>query len=358
MRLPWFSLFMLTACGATTTTSDGGALPLTPGAAGTGHLGYIVETPSGRELEVVNLGTAKVEYRSREADGEVVMFFLSADGSTAVFRSAQKPCVKVALSSGVASDCTPAGLELPFVTGVSADGARLSFTGSRPVTYAATRAVLEAGTVTLLDDPGADGNTQVSGGGGLSPDGEFLYEFRFVSAGLNPPLTLVKYPRSGGAPTVVFDATADVHASNIADLELQQSEGGTRGLFSCFDPTQARPAEGLSTCAVDLVSGAVTLLPNAVGALALDGSKLVTVPPFSTGYRVYDFGGTTPVATVTRSGGSVALSPDGTRFAYRMDEDDAFFVAATVPVAGGVPVRVQRDDFGSRATPEFLRWVR
>ncbi|MGV3623884.1 MAG: hypothetical protein ACO1OB_23910, partial [Archangium sp.] len=169
---------------------------------------------------------------------------------------------------------------------------------------------------------------------------------------------VMPWPRTSALPSNTTVGAAPERGHGITDLVLQLSEDGTRGLFSCFDPTQAVAAEGISTCTVELATGAVTRLPNAVGALALDGRTLVTVPPFGEGYRVYAFGSTTPTTTITRPGGAVALSVDGSRLAYRMKEDDAFYVAATVPVSGGTPVRVQRDDAASRAVPEKLIWKR
>ncbi|PZR07278.1 MAG: hypothetical protein DI536_27890 [Archangium gephyra] len=363
MRYCGVLLLFLSACDSTMNGPDGGgssAATLQPGSAGTGHLAYLVETQSGRELEVVNLTTAKVEYRSAEDDGEVSQFFLSADGTTAAFRTATRRCVRVALPSGTTSDCAPAGLMLIYLSGISNDGARVSFTAARADTFQPTRVIAEGGQVTFLAEPPDTDSSQVTGGGGISPDGEYLYEFRIPknNGGLNPPLSLLKYPRSGGAPSVVFDGSAGVLASSITDVTLQQNEAGTRGLFTCFDGSRMVPAERLSTCAVDLQTGAVTRVPNAVGSLSLDGSRLVTVPPFGEGYRVYEFGSTTPLNTVTRPGGAVALSPDGARLAFRMREDDAFYVAATMPVSGGAAVRVQRDDSMTRAEPEYLLWKR
>ncbi|MGV3622354.1 MAG: hypothetical protein ACO1OB_16170, partial [Archangium sp.] len=245
MRAFWVALLTLTACGSSSGGGNdggaGGSTVLEPGSAGAGHLAYLVETPSGRELEIVNLSTAKVEFRSDEAAGEVGQFLLSDDGSTAVFRTGTRPCTRVALPAGTTTDCAPAGLMLAFFSGLSGDGKRVAFTALTADTFKPTLVIVENGANTVLAAPPDDGQTQVTGGGALSPDGEFAYEFRFPSnSGQNPPLTLLKYPRSGAAPTVVFDGSAVVRGY------LSSVNGGLWPLLLGDRNSQANTPSGLS----------------------------------------------------------------------------------------------------------------
>ena len=363
MKSWWIGLFLLAACGDAATGPDepdgGDTQVLAPGAAGTGHLAYLVRDSSTRTLEVVNLTTGQVEYRSTEDDGEVASFFLSADGSTAVYHTASNPCTRVSLPSGATSDCAPAGTAVAYPVGISSDGSRIAFTAIRSDTFQPTRVIVEDATVTFLDDAPADSGSQSIGSGAISPDGESFYELRYANEPTNPRLALWKYTIDGSAaPEAIFDFTAGVQAHNIVDLVLELSEDGTRGLFPCADPTEVVPAERISVCTIELSTATVVRYPNAIGSLALDGSAIVTVPFIGENYSVYPFGSTTPSATIVQPGGLATLSPDATRMGFRLRADDAFYVAATILVSGGEPVRVQGMRPTARATPEYLLWRR
>ena len=87
-------------------------------------------------------------------------------------------------------------------------------------------------------------------------------------------------------------------------------------------------------------------------------TDLSTVPFIGENYSVYPFGSITPSATIVQPGGLATLSPDATRMGFRLRADDAFYVAATILVSGGEPVRVQGMRPTARATPEYLLWRR
>jgi hypothetical protein len=346
------------APGADTGRPTSGGLR--PGEAGTGHLAYIVAPRD--QLEITNLTTGRVEYRSREEDGQVQRFFLSADGTTAVFHTAVSPCTRVSLPSGTTSSCTPEGIVAALPIGISNDGARIAFTGLRlsggSAAGQAVGSILEG--TTLTDVATGDTNSVLTGCGAISPNGDAVYTFGYDrSVSENPPLSLTRHT-VGGASEVIFDVADGVTAFNIIDVILQLSEDGTRGLFACSDPAQSVPVERIAVCTVDLQTGAVVRYPNAVGSLSLDGSTVITVPFIGENFSVYPFGNSTPSSVVMpgREGNSPTLSPDASRIGFRIRTDDAFRVAATRPIGGGANVLVQRNGEGGAATAAGMRWSR
>jgi hypothetical protein len=363
-----FLAALTVACGGSADVPDapgvdGGNPPtggLQPGEAGTGHLAYLV-APS-RQLEIMNLTTGRVAYRSGDEEGEVQRFFLSADGSTAIFQTAANPCTRVRLPAATTSSCAPEGLVLPYPIGLSNDGSRIAFTGLRVSGGSgagqAVATVLEGATLTDLAS--GDTDTVLTGGGAVSPTGDAVYTFaRDPSVGENPPLSLTRH-RASGVPETLFDFAAGVRAFNIVDVVLQLSEDGTRGVFPCADPAQSVAAERIAVCSVDLQTGAVVRYANAVGSLSLDGSAVIIEPWIGEGFRVYPFGSTTPSATVMNpgGGGTPTLSPDASRIAFRVRTEDALRVAATQPVAGGTTVLVQQNGEGGPPGASELRWRR
>ena len=339
--------------------SSGG---LRPGEAGNGRLAYLIGVPGGFELEITNLTTGTIEYRSNDDDdGTVQRFVLSADGSTAAFQTPTSPCTRVSLPSGAKSNCTPDGLVVPELVGISNDGTRIGFIGLRTggSSGSTVASILQGSTLTDV----ATGSTSevMSGSGAVSPSGDAFYTFAIDPSGGGSTrlLALTKHSVEG-SPEVVFGFSAGVHSFGLLDTTLQLSEDGTRGLFRCGDPSRAVFAEQNSTCSVDLQTGSVVLYPNAFGTLSLDGSALITIPQvFAEGFSVYAFGSATPTATVTQEGIAPALSPDASRIGFRIRTDDAFQHAATRPVGAGAPVLVQRGPRQSRVPPNAaLLWRR
>lgn len=356
------------ACGGSSDMPDapgrdsgsGSSGGLQPGQAGTGHLAYLAETEGGRNLEITNLTTGTVAYRSTNDDGDVQRFFLSADGSTAIFQTATYVCTRVNVRSGATSSCAPEGLIATSPIGISNDGARIAFTAIRLSGGSAggqsVGSILEG--TTLTDVATGDTNSVLTGCGAISPSGNAVYTFGYdQSVSENPPLSLTRHSVSG-ASEVLFDFADGVTATNITDIVLRLSEDGTRGSFECSDPSQAVPIERTSLCTVNLETGSVVRYPNAVGSLSLDGSAVISVPAIGENFTVYAFGSATPMASINQPGIAPSLSPDASRIGFRIRTDEAFFQAATRTLGEGAPVLVQRQRQSSRPPVGTLLWSR
>jgi Tol biopolymer transport system component len=306
----------------------------------------------------MDLDEAKVLYRSTLKEGYLQHFFLTPSGRHLVWdgnsEEGGRVCWLIDLDTGTQTSCAlGSSYQLSFVTGISADGTRVSY-DTFTSDFKRILAIWEGGQVTELAPP-EDGWTLCSACGGLSPDGQTVYALRFGSGGTFPPVKIWKQPVGGEAAEVA--SLPEGVSIQIQDNFFRMSEDGARAIFDCRSEQFPKTKQG--ACAVDLTTGALTLYPDLLSpSLQLDGKQLAGYLGFGAlEGQLFSFGSAAPVATFPSRGVWPTLSPDGSRLAYKaIFNGDGGYAPSTMAVDGSDVVRVQGSGDSGNQGP--MVWAR